>query len=187
MHSFHHQYNGPMYFERQYNLVYIFSNPEDDEKSGTGGGGFWGKRSSVSKSAAAQYQNILIYDIPKELQLWFFSPGELAEDEFVSNLVFEQHYDDKYKNMAFSSHIGPVVVNNFDLMQRPVSDRIMVLTTSESKSQSKLWISDKWGFEKKVLASIAKESFWQIDAYNAVVRVMEKEKNGQFNIQSFDY
>lgn len=187
MYSYQTHQSGPMYFERQYNLMYILSNPEDGEEK-SGGGGFWSKKGSVGrKSGGNQYHNILLYDIPKDLQIWLFKPGELSEDEYVSNLVFELFYEKKHSNMVFSIHAGNCVVNNFDIEQRPVSDRLLIATYSEAKEETRLWLTDKWGFEKQVFATLKKGAFWQLDTYNSMVRIFEKKENGQFKVQNFDY
>ena len=113
------------------------------------------------------------------MQIWLFKTGELADKEYVANLVFEVYYNQEHHNMEFAMHAGNIVANNFNLEARPVSDKLLICTAIENEAGTRLWISDKWGFEKRVLATLSEDAFCQLDVYNSVVRVFEKEKNGQ--------
>ncbi len=155
-------YTEKQLFHRQYNLLYFLGRKPD---------------------------NILIYDIPKNMQLWLFKEGELYEGEIISNLIFENYYDERQKMLSYIAFDDSRVVSNYHIDKREPSENLILTTFYQEKLEERIWLIDPWGFEKRFLASISvgMNSSWQIDTFNQTIRVFDEAKNGEYFIQNFDY
>ena len=132
------------------------------------------------------YNNILLFDIPKALKTWVFKEEELEADETVENLLFEQFYDTIQQQMTVAARF-PTYQNNFALAARKPLDLLFIETISQNLNYRRIWVADKWGFNKRVLTTIAIESQWYLDIYNMMIQVFSYNKEGELQISTIEY
>jgi hypothetical protein len=176
-----------MYYEHQYNLLYIFESKQKTSAAESEKRSFWGNfgGESYSKSSSEhKVDNLLIYDIPKDMQLWYFQDGELGKNESVQHILYEQDVNDTTGTAIFDGTAAWVVQNNREV-ERAVSDKLLVLTADAKKCR--IWTSDKWGIDKKVIAEFDSDAAWHLDVFNGVIRVLERDEKTGLNIRNFEW
>lgn len=158
-----------MFYERQYNLLYIFVYP----KVITQTGGLLSKKMS-SKTDYNHISNIVLWDIPKQIKTHLFAEGEL-EGEQIRSITFEQKYDKEEKCILFNNNKG--IWNNVEVFEREIRDKLLIETYHPEKEEHYLWILDKWGFEKQRVATISKGTKWHLDVWNSTIRIVQPLEN----------
>jgi hypothetical protein len=174
-------------FDRQFNLMYIPSYKSIEEEDDQNASGFWGKKSKSSTGKSnLQMNNILIHDIPKDMEFWYFQENDLEEGEYVRAFMFEQYFDAVRGMMHLSGYGAYQQVNNFELSDRSVQNRLLVETYQPQNKVRRLWLGDKWGIDKIPLVELEKQTFWHYDVYNLMIRIF-KENENSLEIQTLDF
>ncbi|MCP4443531.1 MAG: hypothetical protein GY810_31905 [Aureispira sp.] len=161
--------NNSMFYDRQYNLLYIFVYPQVTQQTG----GLLSKKTS-SRTDYSHISNIVLWDIPKQTKTKLFAPGEL-EGEHIRSITFEQKYDQENQCIIFNNSTG--IWNNVEVFEREIRDKLLIETYHIEKEESYLWISDKWGFEKQRVATIRNGAKWHLDVWNSTIRIVEPKEN----------
>jgi len=163
---------GTSSFDRAYNLMYLLTGTES----------FSTKWNPYDIS----YTNIIVYDIPKELQLELFKEAELEENEVILELFFEQYYDTVQHKMKCVGN-GAKIVNNFNLEERTIAEQILIVTIATKSKQKRFWLSDKWGFDKRCIKIVDLQTDWQLDVYNRRLQFFEYDESGNLQLNTIEY
>ena len=167
-----------MHYERQYNLLYVLEQNEQAAENK----GIMRAISTSPKNFEISYRNILVYDIPKDLLMPIFKDGELKKDETVHLMLFERNIENG--QLFCESNLNITPLNNFQI-QRELNENLLIETRIGNKH--KLWTSDKWGFEKHIIAEFDKDSYWHLDAFNAVLHLFSQDSSGKLLIKNLEW
>jgi len=175
-----------MYYERQYNLLYLFESKQSKATANSETRSFWGNFGSSSYSQSAEHgaDNLLVYDIPKDIKIWIFQEGELNKNEKLQQILFEQAVDETAKTVVFEGTALWSVLNNHGV-ERVVSDKLFVVTGDGKKNR--IWVSDKWGISKKMIAEFGVDAAWHIDVFNSAIRLFERDEKTGLSIRNFEW
>lgn len=131
-----------------------------------------------------QATNILIYDIPKNMQFNLFRQP-LEEGEQIQQILFEQEYQADTKTRLYNNM--SLVQNNYDVLPRELKNFLLVETMKSSISERYLWLGDKWGFTMRRVAKLQPNAQWHLDARNDMIRILTPTKEGSFVIEQLDW
>lgn len=176
------------YFDRQFNLMYIPTQDLSKEEEDSGGS-FWGKKSKSigsKSSSTSRVNNILIHDIPKDMEFSYFQEEDLEEEEYIRSFMFEQYYDYSRRGFQLSGYGAYEVANNFDLSERSPQNRLLVETYQPEPKIRRLWLGDKWGIDKFPFMELGEQEKWHYDVYNLSIRIIGQEDN-QLTFKSLDF
>ena len=131
-----------------------------------------------------QATNILIYDIPKNMEFSLFRTP-LEEGEQIQQILFEQTYQPQTKTRLYNNM--NLVQNNFDVLPRELKNFLLAETVKPSLNERYLWLGDKWGFTMRRVAKLRPNAQWHLDARNDAIRILTPTKEGSFHIEQLDW
>ena len=145
-------------YDREYNLFYLSIHPRSKKLIGS---------KKEIEHDASKTNNVIIYNIEKKTSLILFD--QVSDKEVITHLLFETAYDEKQEEVIFNRYSSKVQ-NNEHIKKRPLKNRLLICQEDVDSHKKKLWIFDKDGSGKKLLAELDGSEEWRLDIYNSKIR-----------------
>ena len=119
--------------------------------------------------------NIALYHISDQKTTLLF-PENLNEE--IHEFYFESSYFEAGKMIIFNDSPGEYgsrcLIGNYDVPQRPVSNKLFVFTYNYDTKLYSLWISDKTGKDLQRVYQCNYKSHYYFDVKNQIVRFVQQ-------------
>jgi len=157
--------NG-IFYEKTFNLLYIKKNYSPSNQ---------GKSSILKKESnkESEYSNLFIWNIDVKQKTMIFSK-EIANDQQIQKVIFEEYYDEKEQCIVFSSDTQ--LLNNTKISFRHPKNQLLIETYHKKSETHHLWVCDKHGNNLKKIADFSSNTQWHLDVGNSVIRLLKHDK-----------
>ena len=152
-------------YDRQFNLFFLSVHPKTKKMIGN---------KKDSPADLTKICNLIIYDIGNQTTHQFFET--VAPKEIITHFFFEKSYDEEAKQIQFNQY-NKRIQNNYDITQRPLTDRLLVCQENTETRQKKLWVSKKDGASMGLLATMDQEEDWRLDVYNRIIITFRRDEH----------
>ncbi len=177
-------------FERSFNLFYLSIHPhlpnhsiKTKTKSFFGNDNEEVKIKEPYKKDISKVKNIIIYDIEKQSQSFLFD--DVKETEVITHFLYEEEFSKKEQDICFNK-ASHVLKNNRNISEREPLNLLIICQLDRETDDRKIWTTDKYGNNQKLIVTIDSDSEWQIDVYNQKIRIIQRDDK-QASIKDYDF
>lgn len=170
-----------MLFDNQYSLLYCIVRPteeEEDEKKSSSSSKLFSASSAKAgrKTETVRSNNLVIWDVPKQLKIHLFSDSMLEAGEWIQSIFMEHRFDEAAQRMVYTD--ANHVINNFgSSVYKEPNDRLLITTYVPDTRKYCLWSCTKFGENLQRLRFLSSHTDWHLDEISQCLRFVEWGNN----------
>lgn len=162
-----------MLFDNQYNLLYCIVQPkeeEDEESKSSVSSKLFG--SGKKGKVPARSNNVVVWDVPKQLKIVLFTESMLEAGERVQSIFMEHRIDTEAQRIVYTDQ-HRIINNHLPTPFTEPNNRVLITTYVPDMRKYCLWSCSKFGDNLQRLRFLSPTCDWHLDELGQTLRFVE--------------